>query len=124
VNHTINTVGYEISSKDGKKKIFYSGDTGPGLSTLWEHISPQLLIIEVTFPNRMEKRTANSKHLCPKLLKSELMEFQRVKGYYPKVWLIHLSPKHEKEIREEVKEISRDLHIPIEIAVEGKTITV
>ena len=66
VNHTIYTVGFEITSKDGKK-IFFTGDTGPGLSALWEHISPDLIIVDTTFPNKLENRAINAAHLCPKL---------------------------------------------------------
>ncbi len=123
VNHTIQTVGFEITSKEGKK-IFYTGDTGPGLSALWDHISPDLIIMDLTFPNRLENRAINSKHLCPKLLKTELTELYRVKGYFPKIVLIHLSPKDEKEIKKEVKELSKKLKIPIDIACEGDEIIV
>ena len=123
VNHTISTVGFEITSKDGKK-VFYSGDTGSGLSALWEHISPNLIIVDVTFPNRLENRAKNSAHLCPKLLKKELMEFRRVKGYFPQVILIHLSPKLEEEIKGEVDEVSKELKLSIDIACEGDKLTV
>ena len=123
VNHTINAVGFEITSKDGKK-IFYTGDTGPNLSSLWEHVSPQLIIMDVTFPNRFENRAKNSAHLCPKWLKKELKEFHRVKNYFPRVILIHLSPKFEEEIKEEVKEIAKELKISIDIAFEGKKLIV
>ena len=123
VNHTISTVCFEITSKDGKK-VFYTGDTGPGLSALWEHVSPQLMIVDVTFPNRLENRAKNSAHLCPKMLKKELKEFHRIKNYFPRVILIHLSPKFEEEIKEEVKEIAKELKISIDIAFEGKKLIV
>ena len=89
VNHTIRTMGFEITSKEGKK-IFYSADTGPGLSSLWDHISPDLLIVEATFPNSLEIRAKNSAHLCPKMLKRELREFHRLKGYFPQIFLVGL----------------------------------
>ena len=123
VNHTIPTVGYEITSKDGKK-VFYSGDTGSGLSALWEHISPDLIIIDVTFPNRLENRAINAKHLCPKLLKNELIELKRIKDNFPQITIIHLSPKFEKEIREEIMEIEKELEISIDIAFEGENIII
>jgi ribonuclease BN (tRNA processing enzyme) len=123
IRHTIYAVGFEITSKEGKK-VFYSGDTGSGLSALWEHISPNLIIIETTFPNRFENRAINAAHLCPKMLKKELTEFYRVKGYYPKVVVIHLSPRYEEEIKNEVKEISKALKLPIHFAKEGMEIIV
>ncbi len=123
VNHTINTVGFEITSKDGKK-IFYSGDTGSGLSALWEHISSDLIIVDVTFPNKLENRAINSAHLCPKLLKKELIEFRRVKEYSPQVILIHLSPKYKEEIKKEVMDIAKELQLSISIAGEGEKIII
>ena len=123
VNHTINTIGFEITSKDGKK-IFYTGDTGSGLSALWEHISSDLIIVDVTFPNKLENRAINSAHLCPKLLKKELIEFRRVKEYSPKVILIHLSPKYKEEIKKEVMDVAKELQLSINIAVEGEKIII
>jgi ribonuclease BN (tRNA processing enzyme) len=122
VNHTVITVGFEITSKDGKK-LFYTGDTGSGLSALWDHITPDLIIMDLTFPNRLENRAINSKHLCPKLLKKELIELHNVKDYFPKVVLIHLSPKDEEEIRKEVNEVSKELNLTIDIAREGDKIS-
>jgi len=119
VNHAIGSVGFEITSKDGKK-IFYTGDTGPGLSNLWKHVNPKLIILDVTFPNRLEHWAKDAAHLCPKMLKKELKDFHRIKGYFPQVILIHLSPKLEDEIRKEVKEVSKELKLPIDIAFEGK----
>ena len=123
VNHTIYTVGFEITSNDGKK-VFYTGDTGSGLSALWEHISPDLIIMDVKFPNKLENRAINAAHLCPKFLKKELIEFQRIKGYLPQVTLIHLSPKLEEEIKDEVKEVAKELNLAIDIAYEGEKVIV
>lgn len=119
VYHTIYTLGFEITSKDGKK-LFYTGDTGSGLSALWDYISPDLLIIDVTFPDRLENRAINAAHLCPKLLKKELIELYNVKNHYPRIVLTHLSPKFEKEIRKEIKELEKELKIELEIANEGE----
>ncbi len=118
VNHPIATMGFEIS-KDGKS-LFYTGDTGPGLMSLWEHISPQLLIIDLTFPNSAEKASRDSGHLCPKLLKDELMGFYQAKGYLPRIVLIHLCPWFEGEIAQEVKQVAGELGITISIAREGE----
>lgn len=123
VNHGIDTVGFEITSEDGKK-IFYTGDTGPGLVSLWEHVSPHLLIADVTFPNRFENVAKDAKHLCPEMLKVELMEFRRVKGYLPQVVLIHLSPCFEEEIRGEAQEMATGLGLSIGIACEGEKVIV
>ena len=123
VNHPIDSVGFEVTSRDGKR-IFYTGDTGPGLAPLWEHISPQLLIADVTFPNSSERVAKDAGHLCPEMLKRELMEFRRIKGYLPQVVLIHLSPQFEEEIKKEVAQVAKELRLSISIAGEGERLTI
>jgi len=121
VKHVTDAAGFEIISKDGKS-LFYTGDTGPGLSYIWEKISPQLLIMESTFPNKMEDVAKNSNHLVPKTLEKELKDFYQIKGYYPKVLLIHLTPMFEKDIKEEVKEVEKNLKLSIGVVSEGEEI--
>ena len=119
VQHPLDSVGYEITSADGKT-LFYTGDTGPGLSSIWDNISPQLVIAEVTWPNSLAKAAKDAGHLCPEMLKRELIEFRRIKGYLPKVAIIHLSPQHEPEIEREIKEVAKSLGATIDIAHEGE----
>lgn len=123
VTHTKGSVGFEITSKD-KKKVLYTGDAGPGLSHIWEHVSPDVIIIDVTFPSRMEDIAKSASHLCPKFLKEELESFHKIKGYFPKVYLIHLSPEFEDEIINDVKEVEKELKIKIKIAREGSRIDI
>jgi ribonuclease BN (tRNA processing enzyme) len=118
VKHGVTTVGYQITSHEGKC-FFYSGDTGPGLSECWEHISPQLLIIDVTLPDRLEKHAVDSNHLTPRLLGRELAVFRKLKGYLPEVMPIHLSPMLEDEIKAELERVSRELEASITVASEG-----
>ena len=123
VNHAVPTVAYEISSPDGQSFLF-SGDTGPGLSKCWDHISPQLLIVDVTLPNRFEKQAIRTGHLAPRLLAEELQTFSNNKGYLPSVAFIHLSPMFEDEIREEAQKISQDLSIDVSLCYEDMVITI
>jgi ribonuclease BN (tRNA processing enzyme) len=123
VTHTLDAVGYEITAKDGKR-VFYSGDTGKGISDIWNHISPDLVFIEVTFPNKLENIAKNSVHLCPKYLHEELKQLHKIKGTIPKVVILHMTPKYEREIKKEVKEIAKELNIIIDFANEGDKITV
>ena len=89
VNHGDTTVGYQVSDKQGKN-IFYTADTGPGLSECWKHISPQLLIIDVTLSNAHEEFARETGHLTPNLLKQELITFRKLKGYLPEVIAVHM----------------------------------
>ncbi len=126
LNHPVEATGFVISSRsqDGEKTILYATDTGPGLSELWAHASPQLLIIDGTYPNRLEKMAWEAGHLCPKLLAKELLDFRRTKGYLPKVALTHRNPSFEDEIRVEAQRVSEELGTSIGLAREGDTIDV
>ena len=118
VNHRVPTVGYQVTSPDGKK-VFYTGDTGPGLADCWQYVSPHLLITEVTAPNRYEESARKLLHLTPDLLKQELIQFQELKGYLPQVVLVHMNPREEKEIEAEIALIAKSLNNPIRLAREG-----
>jgi ribonuclease BN (tRNA processing enzyme) len=118
VNHSTPAVGYQVTSPDGKV-VFYTGDTGPGLASCWRHVSPQLLIAEVTAPDRYKEEMAKSGHLTPSLLRQELTSFQEVNGYLPKVVVVHMNPALEKEIAAEIAVVERELGGLITLAYEG-----
>ncbi len=118
VNHSVPTVGYQITSPGGKV-VFYTGDTGPGLADCWEQVSPQLLIIEVTAPNRYDGFAKESGHLTPSLLKQELDIFRDLRGYLPQVVVVHMSPGLEAEIKAEIAAVAKELNNPITLGYEG-----
>jgi ribonuclease BN (tRNA processing enzyme) len=118
VNHAVPTVGYQIISGNGQS-LFYSSDTGPGLTEVWQQISPQLIMIEVTAPNRFEAFARNSGHLTPGLLLEELRSFITLKGYKPKVIILHINPLEEATIQTEISEVARTLNLKIRLGHEG-----
>jgi ribonuclease BN (tRNA processing enzyme) len=118
VNHTIPAVGYQVTSTDGKI-VFYTGDTGPGLAGCWKYISPQLLIIEVTVPDKYEEFARETGHLTPSLLKQELISFLELKGYLPRAVVVHMDPRFEKEIEAEIAVVAEALNNSINLAYEG-----
>ncbi len=118
VNHSKAAIGYQITSPNGKS-VFYTGDTGAGLTGCWEQVSPQLLIIEVTAPNRYEEFATQSKHLTPSLLSQELTIFQELKGYLPEIVAVHMNPRLEKEIATEIAVVAKALNASITLAYEG-----
>ncbi len=121
VNHSVPTVGYQITSADGKV-VFYTSDTGPGLAECWQRVSPQLLIIEVTAPNRFEEFSHHTGHLTPGLLGQELESFRKLKRYLPQVVLTHMNPLEEKEIKTEVDLVAGSLNATIQLGYEGMII--
>ena len=118
VKHGVPTVGYQVTSPDGKV-VFYTGDSGPGLTDCWQHISPQLLIVEVTASDRFKEAAGNGGHLTPALLKQELITFRELKGYLPQVITVHMSPGLEAEIEAEIATLAVVLNSPITLAYEG-----
>jgi ribonuclease BN (tRNA processing enzyme) len=123
VRHAMPAVGFEITAKDGRR-LFYTGDTGPGLSDAWEKIQPHHLIAEMTFPNCLAQMAEDTGHLCPQSLANELAEFKRIKGYLPDCTLIHVTPHFEEEIRQEVERAAKERQLSIAFASEGDVIVI
>ncbi len=82
-------------------------------------MSPQLLVTEVTIPNRYEDFAKESRHLTPRLLREELMSFQKLKGYLPRVVTVHMNPALRGEIGAELAVVAKGLNCSIKLACEG-----
>lgn len=123
MNHAVPAAGYLVSSSDGKT-IFYTGDTGAGLSSSWKYVAPQLLIVEVSGPNDWEKIAHDAKHLTPGLLKEELIKFRLLKGYLPSILAVHLNPFWESKTKEELNQVAFELGAKITLAKEGMRLSV
>jgi ribonuclease BN (tRNA processing enzyme) len=115
------TVGYQLSA--GGKTFFYTGDTGPGLAECWKVVSPQLLITEVTASDKYTEWAAEGGHLTPSLLQRELEDFRKLKGYLPRVIVVHMSPHLEKDIAAEVPKVAKKLNADISLAYEGMEVS-
>ncbi len=118
VGHVLPAVGYEIGSEDGRR-LFYTGDTGPGLSNAWQRIQPHHIIAEMTFPNALARLAEEARHLCPRSLAAALAEFRRIKGYVPDCTVVHVTPRFEAEIRREVEQEAHRCGLSIAFASEG-----
>jgi histidinol dehydrogenase len=53
------------------------------------------------------------------LLKAELLDFRRMKGYIPSTIVVHMSPLLENDITAEIAGVARDLGVSITPAKEG-----
>ena len=118
VNHSVPSYGYQVTSAEGKT-VFYTGDTGPDLAGCWEYASPQLLVTELTMPDKYIDAARTALHLTPSLLKQELITFEKLKGYLPSVLLVHMNPESEREIAEEIALVAGELGSSIRLAKEG-----
>lgn len=101
--HTVPCCGYIISKENDS--IYFSGDTYKN-PKLWQKInqdsSIKALIIDVSFPNALERVASESKHLTPQSLKEDMSNLQRDDI---QIYISHLKPLHKKEITKELKEI-------------------
>lgn len=110
VNHSVPAVGYLVEDRR-KRRLFYTGDTGPS-KDLWGRIGERqlhCLIIEVSFPNRMEKVAIETRHLTPRLLKIELSKIKRMPE---RILVTHLKPTYAQDIKKELQRLrSRNLNL-------------
>jgi len=129
VKHSVPTVGYQITSSDVQHSnelsagLFYTSDTTVGISECWQHISPQLLIAEVIGSNKYGDWLKKAGHLSAELLKEELTQFRQLKGYLPRVIVIHIGNLFEQEIKEEVARVAQELEADISLGYEDMKIT-
>ncbi len=123
VNHPVPAVGYQVVGPDGGS-FFYTGDTGPGLKDCWNGISPRLLIAEVTGVNERATFLESVGHLCPAFLKQELIHFRQQKGYLPRVVVVHMDPRVEAQIRQELQLVAAELGVEISPGHEGMEVDV
>ena len=100
VSHTVPTCAYVIKKKDFS--TLFATDTYITRS-MWETMdlddSIDSLIVDVSFPSRMEKLSYESKHLTPKLLKEELEKANRDFD----VFITHIKPAFKKEVMDELR---------------------
>ena len=130
VKHSVPAVGYQITSSDVQHSnelsagLFYTSDTTVGISDCWHHVSPQLLIAGVVGPNKYGDWLKKAGHLCAGLLKEELIQFRQLKGYLPRVIVIHIGNLFEQEIKGEVAQVAQELEADISLGYEDMKITV
>ncbi len=114
VPHAVPAAGYQIDS--GDVKLFYTGDAGQGVDEAWKHVSPDVLLTEVTFGNEGADLAAAAVHLTPEHLEEALVAFQKQHGRMPKVIVGHMNPPWEETIRGEVEAVGVKLRIDICVA--------
>lgn len=119
VNHSVPAVGYLVEDSR-QRRFFYTGDTGPTGAT-WKKIGDRqlhCLIIEVSFPNRMEETAIMTGHLTTRLLKEEFSKMNRMPE---RICITHTKPQYLTTIKSELA----DLHMKnIRLLKDGETIRI
>lgn len=98
-HHTVHAAGYLVSGEAGS--LLFSGDTDSH-DALWEiaNDTPNLrhLVVETSFPNRMQGIAHASRHYCPRTLAPDLARYHGK----ARIWITHLKPGGEAEIMQEI----------------------
>lgn len=100
-NHTVPAVGYRLDS--GGNSLVFTGDTTV-CDELWQAVNKirnlRYLIIETAFSNRERQLAVASKHLCPDMLKGELLKLQKEVD----IFITHLKPGQIEQTMQEIEE--------------------
>jgi ribonuclease BN (tRNA processing enzyme) len=100
VRHPVESVGFVVSR--GRSSFAISGDTGP-TTRFWKHVNAapglKALLVEVSFPNELQRLADLSGHLTPRTLASELAKLDRAD--LP-ILLYHLKPTYAARLHRQV----------------------
>ena len=94
-------MGFILRSEAGALAI--TGDTGPG-SSFWQELVPYRdelrgILVECSFPDRLESLALESGHLCPRLLRAEL---ERAPGLDAPIYVYAFKGPTRNETIEEI----------------------
>jgi ribonuclease BN (tRNA processing enzyme) len=124
VPHTAPTVGY-IIQQPGGRCFAYCGDTSGGLLPFFQDpLRPNLIFVEVTFPERMKELAKLNKHLTPDLLRGEITTATNQNLFIPRIMVVHRSPEQEEQIAGELAKLASELGVEITLAWEDKIIDI
>jgi ribonuclease BN (tRNA processing enzyme) len=105
VRHPVESVGFVVSK--GRSAFGISGDTGP-TTAFWRLVNQssglKALLVELSFPNELQRLADLSGHLTPQSLARELDKLDQAD--LP-VLLYHLKPAYVPQLRREVAALKR-----------------
>ncbi|MGH7410703.1 MAG: MBL fold metallo-hydrolase, partial [Candidatus Methylomirabilis sp.] len=117
VHHTVEAAGYLVS--DGETSILFQGDSGP-TDEFWKVANAaarlQAIIVETSFPNRLQDLANASGHLTPQTLHADLKKLKVNALIYAQ----HIKPQVLSEVVRELAELSYPPVTPLE---QGKVYT-
>ena len=114
VNHSVPAVGYIVEDVKGKR-LLYTGDTRP-TDLIWKATDRiDCVIMEVSFPNRMEEFAIKSGHLTPRLIVKEL---QKMDSFPGRVLITHQKPLYFRQIHREIEALRMK---NVKVVEDGKT---
>jgi ribonuclease BN (tRNA processing enzyme) len=118
VNHVVPTMGLVL--RQGDSSIIFTSDTGP-TERIWEVANETedlaALIVECSFPNRLQAVADVSLHLSPATLAAELAKLRRDVP----VLIYHFKPPYVEELTEEIE--ATEMPHPVALLMQDETYT-
>lgn len=117
VSHSVPTVGFIVS--DDKSSFVYTGDTR-ATERIWQEARKARnlkgVLIETSFPNRLQQLADLSGHMTPNSLAAEIAK----SGLKVPFYVFHVKAMHLEEVQREIAAMKNP---QIRLAVEGATYT-
>ncbi len=108
VRHTVPSLGYTVQNSGGVFAV--SGDTRTN-ETLWPVLNAcddlRVLVIEVSFPDEMQRLAVEAGHYTPQTLTADLARLK----HSPEIWLTGMKPGEEERILRQVTAAAPDRNI-------------
>ena len=124
VPHPVPTLGFIIRSKSGGT-VAYTGDTGGDLLPFFkDEMTPEVVFVDVTFPDRLEFLAKLTGHLTPGLLRAQLVEAMAANIKIPRLVAVHMNVPTQKEVIPEVKALASELGIDLNLGEEDMSVVV
>ena len=121
VDHPVPTMGYIVS--DGGLSVGFSGDTGGALMNFFAHPTPpDVLLIDVKWPERMRAVAEASGHMTPGMLREEVLAAKEAGVALPKLLAVHRSLREEPELLRELAALQAELNVDLEPGYEDMVI--
>lgn len=113
VDHPVPTMGYIVSA-DGMR-VGFSGDTGGALMGFFAHPTPpDVLFVDVSWPDRMRDQAEQARHLTPSMLRREILAAREAGLAIPRLIAVHRSLRTEDELLRELAALQTELRVDLE----------
>ena len=113
VPHPVPAVGY-VPKSDSGGCMAYTGDTDGKLMPFFQdELCPEVLFVDVTFPNRLKWRAELTGHLTPGLLRNQLLEALKIHRRLPRIVPVHTSLLDREEVVQELDAVATELGVDL-----------
>jgi ribonuclease BN (tRNA processing enzyme) len=110
VNHVVPSVAFFV--QNGNKTLLHVGDTGP-TEKVWsiaqEHANLLAVVLEASFPNRLQEIADRSRHLTARTLAREI---NKLGEKSVPILVTHLKPEYRREIIADLRSL-KNRHLKI-----------